>query len=486
MGQQARIQAEDLFEVKVEIFRVMSGLDPEGDWLGRGARASTCWNEAFLNSWSIDALPLSADIDFIYKDLMEDLQFSMSRYRLAVIQQKRVSGLYVLSPLQLKFIKKEDLTPFLYDTLPDCPDIMLGTGSDPDMIYVVMPEKEDVKPLVGDGSVYKLISSFLFLPIIDDDGKNRGNDEVIFDDKAGYALLEELSLAGKIVSIGPGDDPLPCYGKILFLDTDSKTTLELELIPSRSAYPSFMSLGVNELSQIFLSHRDRMLKVNLLHHRERKGIDCLLVTSSHEALGRKQFSHWELRSLPLRRIRNNTSMTRELERQLYWHATYTGTRTLSKAKSTSYTLELLRIGNEADSHHYHKTSDQLMPWVMKGTKLRMSEVRDRPMSEMKDERPAPCHKALCPEPLRLVLSDVKAESKPKGITAVVDRQGSFLILTVLTTFPMNARHLGPVKRDIFQACKQGILRLANMQKSGISALFRNRIRSSCYRIPFDD
>jgi len=42
-----------------------------------------------------------------------------------------------------------------------------------------------------------------------------------------------------------------------------------------------------------------------------------------------------------------------------------------------------------------------LPWVMKGTKLRMREVRDRPMSEMKDERPAPCHKALCPEPLRL-------------------------------------------------------------------------------------
>lgn len=31
-----------------------------------------------------------------------------------------------------------------------------------------------------------------------------------------------------------------------------------------------------------------------------------------------------------------------------------------KPKSTSYTWELLRIGNEADSHHYHKTSDQLM------------------------------------------------------------------------------------------------------------------------------
>lgn len=283
---------------------------------------------------------LSADIDIIYKDLTDTIQFSMSRYRLADIQQKIVSGLYVLSPLQVKYIKKADLIRFLDDTLSDCPDIMLGTGSDSDIIYVVMPEKEDVlvlmglslmlfrlshgslpkdgyrlenqvdsfyyglqqmgkvdrlykldlmaslriipislildkvKPFVGDGSVYKLISSLLFLPIIDDDGMNRsdisnggippvgeitrvlfnivlmdifdrefpkrfpgiafsrfinevfistrGNDDVIFDDKAGYALLEELSLAGQIVSIGPGDDPLLCYRKIIFLDSDSK------------------------------------------------------------------------------------------------------------------------------------------------------------------------------------------------------------------------------------------------------------------------
>lgn len=37
--QLARIQAEDLFEVKVEIIRVMAGLDPTGDWMGRGAWA---------------------------------------------------------------------------------------------------------------------------------------------------------------------------------------------------------------------------------------------------------------------------------------------------------------------------------------------------------------------------------------------------------------------------------------------------------------
>ncbi|PQM39003.1 hypothetical protein Pyn_01100 [Prunus yedoensis var. nudiflora] len=35
----AHIRAQDLFEVKVEIVRHMAGLDPEGNWLGRGARA---------------------------------------------------------------------------------------------------------------------------------------------------------------------------------------------------------------------------------------------------------------------------------------------------------------------------------------------------------------------------------------------------------------------------------------------------------------
>lgn len=35
----ARLQAEDLFEVKVEIIKLMTGLDPTGDWIGRGARA---------------------------------------------------------------------------------------------------------------------------------------------------------------------------------------------------------------------------------------------------------------------------------------------------------------------------------------------------------------------------------------------------------------------------------------------------------------
>lgn len=35
----ARIKAEDLFEVKAEIVKLMVVLDPYGDWMGRGARA---------------------------------------------------------------------------------------------------------------------------------------------------------------------------------------------------------------------------------------------------------------------------------------------------------------------------------------------------------------------------------------------------------------------------------------------------------------
>ncbi|PHT32448.1 hypothetical protein CQW23_28785 [Capsicum baccatum] len=123
--------------------------------------------------------------------------------------------------------------------------------------------KSWVKPLVGDGLVYRLILSFLSLTVFEDLGgirvytssggsgipparditrvlldialKNlfdshfpkrfpgiafhrfvnkvyifiRKNEKVLFADKAGYALLEELGLRGKIESIGPSDDPLP-------------------------------------------------------------------------------------------------------------------------------------------------------------------------------------------------------------------------------------------------------------------------------------
>lgn len=283
---------------------------------------------------------LSDDIHFIYKDLTENNRYSMSCFRLALIQQDILSGLYVLSPLQIREIKMYDLAQFLRETLPAYPDIAIMNSLDPEMFYAVMPDKEDVlvymglslmllrlshgclpksgyrivnqvssfyyslqqmgkvdrlykidlieslrlipislvldkiKHFVGDGSVYKLISSFLSLPINDGDGKNRkeiltcgippvgeitrvlfnivlmemfdqefakrfpgiafnrfvheviittrGNDQVIFNEKVGYTLLKKLSLVGKIDSIGPGDDPLTCYNKFIHLDNESK------------------------------------------------------------------------------------------------------------------------------------------------------------------------------------------------------------------------------------------------------------------------
>lgn len=134
---------------------------------------------------------------------------------------------------------------------------------------------EKVKPFVGEGSVcYNLISSFLHLSAIDMDGNtvsfdgcipivgdiskvlfdivlmdfdrefakrfpgiaftryvsmvyisSKGDDEVLFDEKALYELLEELCLAGQLTSIGPGDDPIPCNSKLIYLDSDSKVVV---------------------------------------------------------------------------------------------------------------------------------------------------------------------------------------------------------------------------------------------------------------------
>lgn len=281
---------------------------------------------------------LSADIHFVYTNMIEERDcIPSAEYDL--LHQRIVTGRYILSPLQMKFILKKDLNKFLLNTQADYPGIMLGVSPyDPVSLCVIMPDKKDVfvymgfsimlyrftygrlpndgfrfeseldsfynslqeigkvdrvykldlkkslrtipirrildimKPLVGDDSVFKLISSFLSLSIIDEDGNNcrsdshiggipplgeitrvlfnivlmdifdrefpkrfpgiafvrflhevyiftRGNDEVIFDEKAGYALLEELSLQGKIESTGQYDDPLYCYyNKILYVD----------------------------------------------------------------------------------------------------------------------------------------------------------------------------------------------------------------------------------------------------------------------------
>lgn len=91
---------------------------------------------------------LSADIDYIYKDLADD-DFCISRYRLAVINQKINSGLYVLNPISVKYIKKEDLARFLYDTLQYSPDIMIGRIKDTETVFAAVQDPEDTLVSMG-------------------------------------------------------------------------------------------------------------------------------------------------------------------------------------------------------------------------------------------------------------------------------------------------------------------------------------------------
>lgn len=292
--------------------------------------------------------PLLQQLSTILDDILYSYESDLYNIDQILNREILLSGRYVLSPLEVIFIKKSEIFQFsenyydYYNPFFDIPDLM--NTSDPDIKIAVLPTKEDtflllglsqlllrlsgrwqrkgkminefsfmekelyvnllikepvdrlykldlkdsfriisnslildkVKPLVGEGSaVYDLISSFLHLHIIDD-GHHKADicklsklilplgditmvlfhivlmdldrefkkrfssiryyrlldevyiltNDVIFDDKAGYALLEELGLAGQIESIGPGDDPLLCrrswcsYTNSVYLDYD--------------------------------------------------------------------------------------------------------------------------------------------------------------------------------------------------------------------------------------------------------------------------
>lgn len=291
-------------------------------------------------------VPLSSDIEFIYNDFIRtESPLPISREELEVIQQLILNGIYVLSPLHVKYMNLIDLPIFLSERLPDCPDMGIDYCLESGDAFAVMPSKRDVlvlmglsvllfrlsygdlpkdgyritnlhssfyeslskmgkvdrlymlnnnpsldilpislvldrvKPLVGDGSIYKLIHSFLKLPIIDEDGKKdtvkerscgipiageitrvlfnivlkdvfdreftkrfpgvavarwinqvflsiNGNEKVNFDDKAGYQLLKDIGLVGEIKDIQPGQKPIITLRKMIYLDNDKKVHID--------------------------------------------------------------------------------------------------------------------------------------------------------------------------------------------------------------------------------------------------------------------
>lgn len=276
----------------------------------------------------------------LYSIILRCVDRALSKYD--ILQQKRLNGLYVLSPIQIKFIKSEDASRSLYVTVYECPDFMILPCKYPGVSMVIIPDHKDVlvfmglskmlyslshgslpkdgyrmmnqmdqfynsiqlmgkvdrlyclnlnesflnlpnslvlekvKPFVGEGSAcYSLISSFLNIQALDVNGHSisfggklpivgeiskvlfnlvlidifdrelpkrfpgiafcrfldlifiasKGNDEVIFDEKAGYAFLDDVGLAGEIFSVGPGDNAIQCIDKIVVVDNDSNVIL---------------------------------------------------------------------------------------------------------------------------------------------------------------------------------------------------------------------------------------------------------------------
>lgn len=59
----------------------------------------------------------------LYSIILRCVDRALSKYD--ILQQKRLNGLYVLSPIQIKFIKSEDASRSLYVTVYECPDFMI-------------------------------------------------------------------------------------------------------------------------------------------------------------------------------------------------------------------------------------------------------------------------------------------------------------------------------------------------------------------------
>jgi len=187
---------------------------------------------------------LFSDIEFLYDHSSTKYKYIIRKYRLGVIKEQIESGLYVLSPLKVKFLKKNEIGDFLYNKIKtDSHNLIVGTRHDIDHCIVVMIENQEdllvimglnrmlfrlsygykysillfdhllrshydsffhnlkqigkvdrvykinldnafnnlsinilidkLKYIVGNHSIFKLISSFIHLPIIDDEGKYR-------------------------------------------------------------------------------------------------------------------------------------------------------------------------------------------------------------------------------------------------------------------------------------------------------------------------
>lgn len=144
---------------------------------------------------------LSEDIEYVYNDLIIKTNFSMSRSELAVIQQRLLSGLYVLSPLRIKGVEKENLSKFLLENLSSCPDCLYHPcNSNPDIFIVIMPEKADDLVLMGLSRMLYRRSKGSFPK----DGYRLSNEVESF-----YSSISEMGKVNRLYQIEISDTKIP-------------------------------------------------------------------------------------------------------------------------------------------------------------------------------------------------------------------------------------------------------------------------------------
>lgn len=105
----------------------------------------TSARSSYYSTINSSLVQLSEDIDFIYNHFKTHLQYNLSQEDLMILQQMLLSGLYTISPLRLRRIRRDDLADFLFATLPDFPDLTFYPSKDSSYYIVVFPsKKEDV------------------------------------------------------------------------------------------------------------------------------------------------------------------------------------------------------------------------------------------------------------------------------------------------------------------------------------------------------
>lgn len=94
---------------------------------------------------------LSDDINYVYEDSTSSKMLrKIYPFKLASIQQQILLCHYVLSPLQVKFIKKIDFITFYTKICRDFPDIEIAKCKDLNYYAITMPSTtEDVMVLMG-------------------------------------------------------------------------------------------------------------------------------------------------------------------------------------------------------------------------------------------------------------------------------------------------------------------------------------------------